>query len=175
MKHMAKMKASSGIKLQRNSSQATGKSAYETFQARPTTTSRNEQPGFLSRTTSTGKGILFRQKRDSSTGFNRTQKTAMASSIYELVTTQVKVPDGLMYRGKYCGKSKLRQRMLEQSKSNTNVAAAASTTSKPLEDMLSSVVPRHETHHTDKPRSRKFDTQIPLKGKDSDSNYDDRS
>lgn len=34
-------------------------------------------------------------------------------SIYDLVTQNLQVPDGLLYRGKYCGKSKMRQRMHE--------------------------------------------------------------
>lgn len=103
LKHKQMMKgASAHVKLTRTSS--VGKAAFESFQTRPVS-GRNDA-NFLSRTGSTGKSILARPRRDSS--LNKTGKTAMASSIYELVTTNVKVPDGLMYRGKYCGKSKLR-------------------------------------------------------------------
>jgi hypothetical protein len=34
-------------------------------------------------------------------------------SIYELVQQKIDLPQGLLYRGKYCGKSKLRDRMHE--------------------------------------------------------------
>lgn len=34
-------------------------------------------------------------------------------SIYELVQQKIDLPQGLLYRGKYCGKSKLRSRMHE--------------------------------------------------------------
>jgi hypothetical protein len=34
-------------------------------------------------------------------------------SIYELVSQKIDLPHGLLYRGKYCGKSKLRDRMHE--------------------------------------------------------------
>lgn len=82
----------------------------------------------------------------------------MASSIYELVNSNIKVPDGLMYRGKYCGKSKLRQRLMNQTASTT----AADGANKSLDEMLSSVVPRQDGRNTVKPKSRKMD--IPLKG-----------
>ena len=34
-------------------------------------------------------------------------------SIYELVAQKIDLPQGLLYRGKYCGKSKLRDKMFE--------------------------------------------------------------
>lgn len=34
-------------------------------------------------------------------------------NIYELVTQEIDVPQGLLYRGKYCGKSKLRTKTNE--------------------------------------------------------------
>lgn len=34
-------------------------------------------------------------------------------SIYELITQNIKMPEGLLYRGKYCGKSKLRTKIDE--------------------------------------------------------------
>ena len=34
-------------------------------------------------------------------------------SIYDLVSQKIDLPQGLLYRGKYCGKSKLRDRMFE--------------------------------------------------------------
>ena len=34
-------------------------------------------------------------------------------SIYDLVSQKIDLPKGLLYRGKYCGKSKLRDRMFE--------------------------------------------------------------
>lgn len=48
------------------------------------------------------------------------------ASIYDLVSQEINVPEGLLYRGKYCGKSKLRQKeeeygqasVLGRSKSN---------------------------------------------------------
>ena len=67
-----------------------------------------------------------------------------------------------MYRGKYCGKSKLRQRMLDKSASTV----AADAGNKNLDDLLSSVVPRQDGHHTDQPKSRKM--EIPLKDKGGD-------
>jgi len=34
--------------------------------------------------------------------------TTPGKSIYELVTQKIDLPEGLQYRGKYCGKNKLR-------------------------------------------------------------------
>ena len=34
-------------------------------------------------------------------------------SIYEIITQEIQMPEGLLYRGKYCGKSKLRLKVDE--------------------------------------------------------------
>ena len=82
LKHKQMMKgvSTTNVRMIRNNS--VGKASYETFQSRPVS-GRNGN-AFLSRTSTTmGKSILARPRRDSS--LNKTGKTAMASSIYELV------------------------------------------------------------------------------------------
>ena len=83
LKHKQMMKgvSTANVRMIRNNS--VGKAAYETFQSRPVS-GRNGN-SFLSRTSTTmgSRSILARPRRDSS--LNKTGKTALASSIYELV------------------------------------------------------------------------------------------
>jgi len=46
--------------------------------------------------------------------------TPGGKSIYDLVQQKIDVPSGLLYRGKYCGKSRLRQKMHEFGDANNH-------------------------------------------------------
>ena len=73
---------------------------------------------------------------------NKAQKPGVdGPSIYDLVGQKIDVPQGLLYRGKYCGKSKLRQRMNEFGDNDDRVSKVGSTTSKKNRSEVTSVQP----------------------------------
>lgn len=137
--------ASGPVKFNRNTSQVLSKTNYGSFAAKPLsnassfikTSSFKSNPdiekkmGFFAHASAK----LKRKKIDlSSTG-------TPGKSIYELCQPKYKVPEGLLYRGKYCGKSKLRERAaiyqepISQKKDD-------------FDELMSSVVPRSEVSST---------------------------
>jgi hypothetical protein len=58
--------------------------------------------------------------------------TPGGKSIYDLVQQKIDVPAGLLYRGKYCGKSRLRQKMHEFGDTNNHRSNEQLSTVNPL-------------------------------------------
>ena len=63
-------------------------------------------------------------------------------SIYEIVKQDIKMPEGMLYRGKYCGKSKLREKANEFGP--TKSEASYSTARSNARRLVKSVAPTTE-------------------------------
>ena len=71
--------------------------------------------------------------------------TPGGKSIYDLVQQKIDVPAGLLYRVKYCGKSKLRQKMHEYGDENNHRSNEQLSTVNPL--MASKSMAENKARH----------------------------